>query len=316
MTGGGKGIKGKIITSLSVILMITGILYVANILDIFTAQFTMVPYCALMLMLVLILVFLIFPARKGGPKETVRWYDFIFITMSICGTGYLAFFPNLWEPLLLRGTTTLLEVVLCFMLVVAIVEATRRTVNLSMAIISAFFVVHLVFGDHFPSILRTFDFSLERIASIFYLRAEGIFGVPVEIAFTIVLVFMIFSSILQMSKAGQIILDLAFGLTGRWRGGPAKASIIGSAALGSMVGATTANIVTTGSITIPLMKKTGYHPDFAGAVECVASNGGQIMPPVMGAVAFLIAEMLSIPYWFVCVAAFLPAVLYFLATFV
>jgi TRAP transporter 4TM/12TM fusion protein len=202
------------------------------------------------------------------------------------------------------------------MLVMAILEATRRTVNLSMALIALFFVVHLIFGSHFPGILLTFDFSPERIASIFYLRAEGIFGAPVEIACTIVLAFMLFSAVLQNSDAGRFILDGAFALTGRWRGGPAKAAILGSAALGTMVGATAANIATTGSVTIPLMKKTGYSPDFAGGVEAVASNGGQIMPPVMGAVAFLIAELLSMSYWSVCVAAFLPAALYFLAIFV
>jgi len=316
LTGNGNTIIGNIITILSVTLMIFGLLYVSNLLDIFTDHFTMVPYCALILMLVLILVFLIFPAKGGGPKEKLRWYDIIFIIMSICGAGYLAFFPSRWEPFLIRGTTTLLEVVLCLMLVVAIIEATRRTVNLSMALIASFFVVHLIFGSHFPGIFLTFDFRLERIASIFYLRAEGIFGAPVEIAFTIVLVFMVFSAILQKSEAGRFILDVAFALTGRWRGGPAKAAIIGSAALGTLVGATAANIATTGSITIPLMKKTGYSSDFAGGVECVASNGGQIMPPVMGAVAFLIAELLSMPYWSVCVAAFLPASLYFLAIFV
>ena len=132
-------------------------------------------------------------------------------------------------------------------------------------------------------------------------------------AATIILAFMMFSAVLQNSDAGRFVLDLAFSLTGRWRGGPAKAAIVGSAALGTMVGATSANVATTGAITIPLMKKTGYSPDFAGAVECVASNGGQIMPPVMGAVAFLIAEILDIPYWQVCVSAFVPALLYFLA---
>jgi TRAP transporter 4TM/12TM fusion protein len=300
ITANGNRIVGKIITFLSVIMMGIGILYVSNILDRITDHFTMVPYCALILMLVLILVFLIFPAKGGGPKEKLSWYDLLFIIMSICGAGYLTFFPSRWEPLLIKGTTTLLEVVLCLMLVVAIIEATRRTVNLSMAIIASFFVIHLIYGSHFPGIFLTFDFSLERIASIFYLRAEGIFGAPVEIACTIVLVFMVFSAILQKSDAGRFILDAAFSLTGRWRGGPAKAAIIGSASLGTMVGATAANIATTGSITIPLMKKTGYSSDFAGGVECVASNGGQIMPPVMGAVAFLIAELLSVPYWSVC----------------
>ena len=306
----------KVITFLSVILIMMGVLYVSNAWEFVGIHITIVPYCALILMLVLVLVFLIHPAKRGGARERLPWHDIAFIIMSVCGAGYITFFPGRWEPLLLRGTTTLLEVVLCFMLVAAILEATRRTINLSMALIALFFVVHLIFGSHFPGILLTFDFSPERIASIFYLRAEGIFGAPVEIACTIVLAFMLFSAVLQNSKAGRFILDGAFALTGRWKGGPAKAAILGSAALGTMVGATAANIATTGSVTIPLMKKTGYSPEFAGGVEAVASNGGQIMPPVMGAVAFLIAELLSMPYWSVCVAAFLPAALYFLAIFV
>lgn len=315
MKQGSKKI-GKVITILSVILMVIGVLYVSNALEDLNIHITIVPYCALILMLVLVLVFLVFTAKGGVGKEKLPWYDVLFIIMSVCGSGYITFFPGRWEPLLLRGTTTLLEVVLCFMLVITILEATRRMINLAMALIASFFIIHLIFGSHFPGILLTFDFSLERIAGIFYLRAEGIFGQPVEIACTIVLAFMLFSSFLQNSEAGSFILDEAFALTGRWKGGPAKAAILGSAALGTMVGATAANVATTGSITIPLMKKTGYSADFAGGVEAVASNGGQIMPPVMGAVAFLIAELLSIPYWSVCVAAFLPAALYFLAIFV
>ncbi|UCG66366.1 MAG: TRAP transporter fused permease subunit [Deltaproteobacteria bacterium] len=306
----------KVVTLLSAVLMVIGGLYVSNALEFLGIHITIVPYCALILMLVLVLVFLIFPAKGGPGKEKLPWYDIALITMSVCGSGYITFFPGRWEPLLVRGTTTLFEVILCLMLVIAILEATRRTVNLSMALIASFFLIHLVFGSHFPGIFLTFDFTLERIAGIFYLRAEGIFGTPVEIACTIVLAFMLFSAILQNSEAGRSILDGAFALTGRWKGGPAKAAILGSAALGTMVGATAANIATTGSITIPLMKKTGYSPVFAGGVEAVASNGGQIMPPVMGAVAFLIAELLSMPYWSVCVAAFLPAALYFLAIFV
>lgn len=306
----------RLITFLSVILILTGTLYVSNALEFLGIHITIVPYCALILMLVLVLVFLIYPSKKGANRGRVPWYDCILIVMSMCGAGYITFFPGRWAPLLLRGTTTLLEVVLCFMLVFAILEATRRTVNLAMALIALFFVTHLVFGSHFPGILLTFNFSPERIASIFYLRAEGVFGTPIIIACTIILAFMLFSSFLQNSEAGRIILDGALALTGKWKGGPAKAAILGSAALGTMVGATAANVATTGSITIPLMKKTGYSPEFAGGVECTASNGGQIMPPVMGAVAFLIAELLSIPYWSVCVAAFLPAALYFVAIFV
>jgi len=314
-TGKGRTIS-LLIRGLSVILILFGALYVSNALEFMGVHISIVPYCALILMLVLVLVFIIYPARVGRKKEVVPWYDLIFIIMSILGSGYITFFPSYWEPLLVRGTTNLLEVFLCFMLVISILEATRRTVNLAMALIAAFFVIHLIFGSHFPGIFLTFNFSLERIAGIFYLRAEGIFGTPVIIASTIILAFMLLSAFLQKSDAGRFILDGAFALTGKWKGGPAKAAILGSAALGTMVGATAANVATTGSITIPLMKKTGYSPEFAGGVECTASNGGQIMPPVMGAVAFLIAELLSIPYWSVCVAAFLPAAFYFLAIFV
>jgi TRAP transporter 4TM/12TM fusion protein len=309
-------LRKRVTTFLNIIVIFFGALYISNTLEFFGIHITIVPYCALILMLVLVLVFLNYPARGKEIKEKLPWYDMVLIIMSVCGSGFITFFPGRWGPLLLRGTTTYLEVILCFMLVIAIIEATRRTVNIAMALVASFFVIHLIFGSHFPGVLLTFDFSLERIAGIFYLRAEGIFGVPVIIACTIILAFMLFSAFLQNSEAGRFILEGAFALSGRWKGGPAKAAILASSALGTMVGATTANVATTGSITIPLMKKTGYKPEFAGAVECVASNGGQIMPPVMGAVAFLIAELLAISYWTVCVAAFIPAILYYIALFV
>jgi TRAP transporter 4TM/12TM fusion protein len=304
------------ITVLSVILTVLGILYISNTLERLGIYLTVVPYCALMIMLILPLTFLMYPAKRGHKEKGVPWYDWILIGMTVCGGGYIAFFPNVWGPLLEGGTTTWLEQTLCFMLLIAIIEATRRAVNLAMAMIATFFVIHLLFGSHFPGILATFNFSLDRIASIFFLRVDGIFGEPVMVAMTVILAFMVFSAVLQNSDVGRFVLDAAFSLTGRWKGGPAKAAVIGSAALGTMVGATTANIAAIGTVTIPLMKKTGYSADFAGAVECVASNGGQILPPVMGAVAFLIAEILNIPYWRVCVHAVVPALLYFLVIFV
>jgi TRAP transporter 4TM/12TM fusion protein len=305
-----------IVTILSVVLILIGAMYISNAFEWVGIHLTIVPYCALVFMLVLILVYLIFPLRSRTTKKRVPWYDWVFITMSIVSTGYITFFPGRWGALLEGGTTSWVEQSFCLLLVIAIIEATRRTVNLAMALIASFFVIHLIFGNHFPGILVTANFSLERIASIFYLRSEGIFGVPIEIASTIILSFMIFSAFLQNSAAGKFILDSAFSIFGRWKGGPAKAAIVASGMLGTMVGSTAANIASTGVITIPLMKKTGYSADFAGGVECVASNGGQIMPPVMGAVAFLIAELLSMSYWKVCVAAFFPALLYYVAVFV
>jgi TRAP transporter 4TM/12TM fusion protein len=150
---------------------------------------------------------------------------------------------------------------------------------------------------------------------MFYFSPSGIFGLPVTVAFTIIVAFMIFGAVIENSRAGAFITDIAFGLTGRWAGGPAKAAVLGSSMLGTMSGATVANIVGTGSITIPLMKKNGFSANMAGAIECCASNGGQIMPPVMGIVAFMIAEMLGVPFTTVCIAAIFPALLYYLALF-
>ena len=156
----GSTIIRKLITFLSVVLILIGVLYISNALELFGIYLTIVPYCALILMLVLVLVFLIYPTKKGVGKERLPWYNILLISMSVCSTGYIAFFPGRWTPLLEGGTTTYVEQILCFMLVVSVIEATRRTINLAMALIASFFVIHLLFGSHFPGILLTFNFSL------------------------------------------------------------------------------------------------------------------------------------------------------------
>lgn len=310
-----SGLTARLITIIGIIICLLGVFYISNAFGIFGIYMQIVPYCGLILMFVLVLVFLIYPAKKGMPSNKVPWYDILFILMSVCGAGYVFFFAELHNELISRGYTTAREIVLCLMLVLVVLEAARRTIGIVMALIGLFFVIHLLFGSHFPGILLTPHFSLNRIASLFYLHPEGIFGMPVQVAATIIIAFMLFAAFLQRSDAGEFIIDTALALTGRWTGGPAKAAIVASSSLGTVVGATTANVATTGTITIPLMRRIGYKPEFAGAVEAVASNGGQIMPPVMGMVAFLIAELLQMPYWSVCVAAFVPAFIYFIALF-
>jgi TRAP transporter 4TM/12TM fusion protein len=312
----GSTTVARLITVVSVMTILVGTLYIGNIFGLLGIYLSIVPYCGLILMFILVLVYLIYPAKKGAPKGKVTWADILFIFISVSASGYIFFFSKRCSELLTMGYATTVEVVLCFMLVVVILEAARRTIGYAMPLIALFFVIHLLFGSHFPSILRTGHFTLERIATVFYLRPDGIFGIAVQVTCTILVAFMFLAAVLQKSGFGEFIIDGAFALAGRWTGGPAKAAIIASSALGTMTGATTANVVTTGTLTIPLMKKTGYLPEFAGAVEAVASNGGQIMPPVMGLVSFLIAELLGMPYWSVCVAAFLPAFLYYIALFV
>jgi len=310
-----KGLKT--IKVFSFILSLTSILYISNGFEVFGLHIPIVSYCSFLLGLTLTLVFLYHPAKKQvAGKGIICWYDIICIILALGSTLYIVLFPQLREDALLMGTTTNVAVMACFVLVLLILEVTRRMVNLSMAIIAALFVIHLLFGPHLPGILSTFPFSLERIVTLFYYSTNGIFGLPVTVAFTIIVAFILLGTIIEKSGAGKFITDAAFSLTGKWVGGPAKAAVLGSSAMGTMTGATVANIVTMGTITIPLMKKNGFSADRAAAIECCAGNGGQIMPPVMGIVAFLIAEILGVPYVSVCLAAVFPALLYYVALYV
>ena len=169
MTKGKKTFHDRIISVLCFILILIGALYISNALELLGIYMTIVPYCSLMLMLVLVLTFLIYTAKGAAAKQNLPWYDAIFILMSIISTGYITFFPHRWTLLLEGGTTTWIEQSLCFLLVFSIIEATRRTINLAMAIIASLFVIHLLFGSYFPGVLVTPDFSMERIASVFYL---------------------------------------------------------------------------------------------------------------------------------------------------
>jgi len=307
--------KRRIITFISLVITVTAIFYIANVFEWFGIHISVVGYSSFILGLVLTLVFMTYPLRKGISMEKVRWYDLLLILMSLISTFYIVFFPEQREEALLAGTATKLETVMCLMLVITILEATRRMVNTAMAIIAALFVVHLLFGSNLSGIFATFPFSLERITSLFYFSTNGIYGLPVTVAFTIIMAFMLFGAVIENSGAGKFITDVAFGLMGRWAGGPAKGAIVGSSLMGTMTGATVANIVTVGTITIPLMKKNGFSPNMAGAIECCSGNGAQIMPPVMGIVAFLIAEILNVSYASVCIAAVFPALLCYLSLF-
>lgn len=311
-----EGARSVVTKTISLIIPLTAIFYITNGFEWMGFHVSTVGYASFILGLVLTLAFLTYPARKGMSREGVAWYDLLLIVMSLSSTLYIVFFPDRRDEALLSGTATKVCIVASFILVIAILEATRRMVNTVMAIIAALFVLHLFIGPHLPGIFSTFPFSLERVTTLFYFSTNGIFGLPVTVAFTIIAAFLLLGSFFENSGAGRFITDLAFAVTGHWAGGPAKAAVIGSSLLGTMTGATVANIVTTGTITIPLMKKNGFSPNMAGAVECCASNGGQIMPPVMGITAFLIAEILGMPYSHVCLAAIFPALLYYLALFV
>ena len=205
-----------------------------------------------------------------------------------------------------------------------VLEGARRAVGMSMTIIGATFILYAFAGsrgelpflaDWMPGILNHRGYSLDRLGSQLTLGAEGIFGLPLGVAATFIFVFVLFGAFLEVTGAGKFFIDLAYASTGRQRGGPAKAAVIASAGMGSISGSAIANVVTTGAFTIPLMKRLGYTPAQAGGIEAAASTGGQIMPPLMGAGAFLISEFTHVPYVDIVIVSIFPAFLYFGAVY-
>ena len=183
-----------------------------------------------------------------------------------------------------------------------------------MTLIAVVFILYALLGPWLPDVISHKGYSIKRLSTYLSLSTDGIFGVPIGVSASFILLFILYGTLLRKTGAGEFFTDIAFALTGWTKGGPAKAAVVSSTFFGMISGSSVANTVTTGSFTIPLMKRTGYPAHFAAGVEASASTMGQIMPPVMGAAAFIMAEFLSIPYFKVCVAAFIPATLAFFAT--
>lgn len=258
------------------------------------------------LSLAMAIAFLIFPVVK---KRKIGIIDFLLAALAIVVNGYvLVFMDDIIDRFALPSTLDLVMGVICIIL---LLEMTRRVVGLPMVIIAIAFLLYAYFGNYMPGILAHKGYSVSRIIDHLYLYMEGIYGVPLGVSAAFVILFIIFGSFLRETKTGDFFVGVANSLAGRARGGPAKIAILASALFGTVSGSSVANVSATGSYTIPLMKKTGYKPHFAGAVEAVASSGGQIMPPIMGAGAFLMAELTGMPYVIIILAALLPAILYF-----
>ena len=189
----------------------------------------------------------------------------------------------------------------------------RRSIGPELPIVAIIFLLYAYFGPKLPGLLGHRGYDLRRIIYHTYLTTEGIFGTPLSVSSTYVFLFILFGAFLDKTGVGKFFIDMAFSLTGHMRGGPAKTAVVASCLMGSISGSSVANTVTTGAFTIPLMKRVGYKPHFAGAVEAAASTGGQIMPPVMGAAAFIMAEFTGISYLEIIISAAIPAILYYLA---
>lgn len=254
--------------------------------------------------------------RKGRRREGLPgWYDLLFLALGLVGAGYVAFTYDVLLEYSSYGYLDATGMVLASMLVLATLEAARRLTGWVLPSVVLAFVFMTIFQQFLPGLLHGKGYAPDRLLYAVYASGSGLFGVPLGVAATILIVYLVFASLLQASGAGEWFIDLALSLTGRSKGGPAKAAVVSSGFFGMISGSPSANVASTGTFTIPLMKKIGYPAHFAGAVEAVASTGGQFMPPVMGAVAFIMAEWLAVPYTQVALAAFLPAVLYYVVLF-
>jgi TRAP transporter 4TM/12TM fusion protein len=257
----------------------------------------------------LTLIFLIFPARRGAPKGKVSWYDYILAVLSIIVCGY---WPVYYDAIVQQiGGITEAQMVIGGLAILLVLEASRRAVGLPIVIVAAAFLIYAYFGPYMPGDLAHRGLSLNQLINSMFFTTEGILGTPLQVSSTYIFLFLLFGAFLVQTGVGLYFNDLALAIAGKRTGGPAKVAIFSSALNGTISGSSVANTVTTGSYTIPMMKRLGYRPNFAGAVEAASSTGGQLMPPIMGAAAFLMIEFAGESYWDIAKAATIPAMLYF-----
>ena len=261
----------------------------------------------------LLLTFLLYPAFKRGDLKRIVWYDWLLAAVGFA----LAFYHWIFEADLIQrsGDPTTGDLVVGSIMVILVFDAVRRVMGLALPIICACFLLYGLFGEYLPGALAHRPFAFDQVLSQLYLGTEGIYGIPTLVSATYIFLFILFGSFLEHAGMIQLFNNVALGVVGHARGGPAKVAVVSSGFMGMISGSGVANVLTVGQFTIPLMKRFGYSSVFAGAVEATASMGGQIMPPVMGAVAFIMAETLNLPYVEICKAAVIPAFLYYATAF-
>ncbi len=263
--------------------------------------------------LIILMGFLIYPAKKSAVQK-VNYMPLGDIIFMVLGAGAYFYYTFNAEKIINQGTHfTWIQIVIGIIAVAALVEVTRRCVGLPILIVAGVFVIYaLSYGLTNPAFFGRVRYLIRNL----YYTKEGIFSTPVNVCSKFIVVFIIFGAFLERTGISNFFIELANCVAGRYAGGPAKVAVISSALCGMVSGSSVGNTVTTGSVTIPMMKETGYKPEFAGAVEASASTGGQIMPPIMGAAAFLMADFVGVPYGSIIGRAVLPAVLYFLGIFI
>ncbi|MCG8399974.1 MAG: TRAP transporter fused permease subunit, partial [Firmicutes bacterium] len=265
----------------------------------------------------LVLVFLMYAPdgrRRDVKGYKIAWFDYGLIVLVLASVGYVVLNAGTIASRYAYVTPlTGYEMLAGCVGVLLLLEATRRTMGPALPIIASVFIGYVFIGAYLPSILRHQGFSAMWTVDQLFYTTEGVWGIPAGVSSTFIVMFIIFAAFLDKSRAGDFFIRMSLAMLGKSRGGPAKAAVFASGVMGTISGSAVANVVTTGTFTIPLMKRLGYRPVFAGAVESVASSGGQLMPPIMGAAAFIIAEFTGVPYVKVALAAVIPALLYYMS---
>ena len=257
----------------------------------------------------LALAYLLYPARKSWSRNRVHPVDVI---LAILGAAAPAYICIMYRELAMRaGMVTTVDMLVGVVGLLLVIEATRRVVGIPMVVVVLVFLTYAFAGPYMPGVLAHRGVSVEQLVGHLYFTTEGIFGIPLGVSSTFIFLFILFGAYLESTGLGKFFIDIANAIAGWASGGPAKVAVLSSALMGTVSGSSVANVAGTGSFTIPMMKKLGYRKEFAGAVEAAASTGGQLMPPVMGAAAFLMAEFVGVPYIDIVAAAVIPAILYF-----
>jgi TRAP transporter 4TM/12TM fusion protein len=292
---------------------LSGVFFVSDAPFYFGLALLREQYLGLFLALILGGVFLSVPPSERADRQHVPWYDLLFSFLGLAVGLYAAiFFPEIMRRM---GELDAHRLALGVVAILLILEGLRRTVGWILVGVGVFFLIYARYADFFPGEFAGTGVPWDRLVNYIYTDVNSLFGLPLAVAAIIVLPYILFGQILFAIGAGKFLTDFSMALFGRQRGGPAKMAVVASSLFGTISGSSVANVATTGILTIPMMKQTGYRPHVAGGIEAAASTGGQLMPPIMGAAAFLMAEFLAIPYREVVVAALLPAILYYVVIF-
>lgn len=292
--------------------LIAAIAITFSVFQIYTAGFGTLDAMlqrAVHLAFALCLIFLLYPARSSWPRDNIHPIDVVFAILGAAAPMYIVVF---YQELVRRaGLVTTLDYIIGIIAIILILDAVRRVVGWPMVCVAITFIAYAIFGRQLPGALAHRGADLPTLVQHLFYTTEGIFGIPLGVSSTFIFLFILFGAFLEKTGLGQLFIDLSNAVAGWAAGGPAKVAVIASALEGTVSGSSVANTAGSGSFTIPMMKKLGYKPEFAGAVEATASTGGQLMPPIMGAAAFLMAEFVGETYFRIVIAAIIPALLYY-----